>query len=560
MNNKKLKKILALFVMLFIFYTIISGAFSIYRETQGDSINLNILNPSGTVAVTFNPNGGTIPSADATRNVPIGTAVGPLPTSMTRTDYNFDGWYTDPQDGQGVKITKDTIVTGTTVTYYAHWIKIVCKKALTGTLHTETCSTGGSCLNAMMGYSLNDTITYGTIPGAFSPLAGDAYDCDVNDDGVWDPLTERFYYMRSFGGTSQTENSSLIHFTSFDENGQMDSGKSRGSHDYDTALTLLPTATTWDNPALIENNGNVTRFIQREDIIAACGGLNDANLANCQFILETSRFQSSELGRAGIWIEKENSSHHRIHTQSLYIYNSVSATSDNTARPVIDIPSNTIEDYVVAQPYTVTFDPGDGDLDDPTEASKEVQGGTAIGTLPTATYAHHTFLGWFTDPINGTEITAQTVVSGNDTYYAHWVENITITFNANGGTVTPASKEIAPGDAIGELPVPVYNGREFAGWYTDPDDGTAVHANTTFNTTTQIYAHWEKMPLQYVFYIPGECTFTSTGITNGPNENCISTINPTGSNIDYTQSSLSTKKYIDTGIALYDTTNHDKDY
>ena len=560
MNNKKFKKILALFVLLFVFYTIISGAFSIYRETQGDSINLNILNPSGTVAVTFNPNGGTIPSADATRNVPIGTAVGPLPTSMTRTDYNFDGWYTDPQDGQGVKITKDTIVTGTTVTYYAHWIKIVCKKALTGTLHTETCSTGGSCLNAMMGYSLNDTITYGTIPGAFSPLAGDAYDCDVNDDGIWDPLTERFYYMRSFGGTSQTENSSLIHFTSFDENGQMDSGKSRGSHDYDTALTLLPTATTWDNPALIENNGNVTRFIQREDIIAACGGLNDANLANCQFILETSRFQSSELGRAGIWIEKENSSHHRIHTQSLYIYNSVSATSDNTARPVIDIPSNTIEDYVVAQPYTVTFDPGDGDLDDPTEASREVQGGTAIGTLPTATYAHHTFLGWFTDPINGTEITAQTVVSGNDTYYAHWVENITITFNANGGTVTPASKEIAPGDAIGELPVPMYNGREFAGWYTDPDDGTAVHANTTFNTTTQIYAHWEKMPLQYVFYIPGECTFTSTGITNGPNENCISTVNPTGSNIDYTQSSLSTKKYIDTGIALYDTTNHDKDY
>ena len=557
MSIKKHKKIFALFAMIFIFYAIIHGTFSIYRERQNDSINLSIIDPSGTITINFDANGGTIDSSEATRIIQTGNAIGPLPTTMTRANYNFDGWYTSG----GEKITAQTTVTGTgTVTYYAHWIKIVCKKAGTGTLHTETCSTGGSCLNSMMGYHNGDTITYGTIPGANSPLVGDAYDCDVNDDGTWDPLTERFYYIRSFGGTSQIENSSLVHFTSFDELGQMDSSDKRGSHDYDTALGLLPTSSTWDNPALIEMNGNITRFVKREDIIAACGGLTNAHLANCQFFLETSRFQSSGLGRAGIWIEEENSSYRRIHTQSLYIYNSVEKTSENTARPVIEIPSNTIEDFRPPQNYTITFDPGDGDLDDPTEATREVQGGTAIGTLPTATYAHHTFLGWYTDPTNGTEITDQTIVSGNDTYYAHWIENITITFDANDGTVTPASKDIIPGDAIGELPIPEYTGYEFAGWFTDPDNGTAVHPTTTFNTTTTIYAHWERNPLEYVFYIPGECTFTSSGITNGSNGNCISTINPTGSNIDYTQSPLSEKKYIDSQIALYDSTNHDKDY
>ena len=557
MKIKKYKKIIFLFSALFIFYAIINSAFSIYRETKGDSVYLSILNPSGTVVVTFDPNGGTIPSQDATRNVQNGTSVGTLPTTMTRTDYNFDGWYT-AQSG-GTKITSQTIVNGAT-TYYAHWIKIVCKKAVTGTLHTETCSAGGSCLNSMMGYHSGDTITYGTIPGTYSPLVGDAYDCDVNDDGTWDPLTERFYYIRSFGGTSQVENSALIHFTSFDATGQMDSGAGRGSYVYNTAINYLPTSSTWDNPALIENNGNVTRFIRREDLNTACGGLTDANLVNCQFILENSRFQSETLGRSGIWIEEENSSYHRIHTHSLYIYHSVQSSSENTARPVIEIPSNTIEGYQSAQSYTITFNPGQGTLDNQSDATRTVQGGTAIGTLPTATREHYALLGWFTDPTNGTQITENTIASGDDTYYAHWVENITITFNANGGTVTPASKEIAPGGAIGQLPVPEYIGHEFIGWYTDPDNGTIVNSTTTFNTTTQIYAHWEKLPLEYVFYIPGECTFTSTGIMNGPNGNCISTINPTGSNIDYTQSSLSTKKYIDSGIALYDTTNHDKDY
>ena len=557
MDLKKHKKILVLIVTMFIFYAITNGAFSIYREIKGDSIDLRILDPSGMVTVNFDANGGTIASEDASRSVQTGTAVGQLPTP-TMTNNNFLGWFTDSQEG--TQITADTIVTGTTVTYYAHWAKIVCKKATTGTLHTETCDTGGSCLNDMMGYHLGDTITYGTVPGENSPLVGDAYDCDVNDDETWDPLTERFYYIRSFGGTSQVENSALVHFTSFDETGQMDSSKARGSYAYDTAINYLPTAADWDNPALIEMSGNITRFIKKDDLTAACGGLTDAHLKNCQFFLETSRFQSSELGRAGIWIENENLSYHRIHTQSLYIYHSAVVTSENTARPVIEIPSNTIEEFITPQSYTITFDPGDGTLEDPATATREVYGGATLGTLPTATYAQHTFLGWFTDPSAGTEITNQTVATGNDTYYAHWIENIAITFDANGGTVSPVSREIVPGDAIGELPIPEYIGHEFAGWFTDPDNGTAVHPTTTFNTTTTIYAHWERNPLEYVFYIPGECTFTSAGITNGPNGNCISTVNPTDSNIDYTQSPLSEKKYIDTGIALYNSTNHDKDY
>jgi len=313
---KKHKKIIVLFVALFIFYTIINGAFSIYRETKGDSILLNILNSGDSVLVTFNPNGGLIDPEDASRNVEDGEAVGQLPT-VTQTNHNFIGWFTQADGGE--EINADTIVTGTTVTYYAHWAKIVCKKAVTGTLHTETCVSTGSCAASGGGYNANDKIYYGTIPGVNSPVVGDAYDCDVNDDDTWDPLTERFYFVRSYGN-DEPNTSVLVHFTSFDELGQMDSSSSRNNYLYNDAINYLPTASTWDNPGLNSINGNVTRFISREDLSVACGSESGGNkFANCRFFLENTRYQSGSLGRAGIWLLAEGNTHYRIHTEQLSV-------------------------------------------------------------------------------------------------------------------------------------------------------------------------------------------------------------------------------------------------
>ena len=212
---------------------------------------------------------------------------------------------------------------------------------------------------------------------------------------------------------------------------------------------------------------------------------------------------------------------------------------------------------------TVNFDPNGGTIDS-SESSRTVQPNDAVGTLPTTmARTHYTFNGWYTHPTSGVIITDQTIVTGSGTvtYYAHWIENVNVTFNANGGSVSPSSKEFATGTAIGSMPTPTYRLHSFVGWYTDENNGTLVTENTVFNDDDILYAHWNEIdPMEYVFYIPGECTFTGSAITNGTNGDCISTVNPTGSNIDYTENTLSSKKYIDTEIALYDTTYHDRDY
>lgn len=70
--------------------------------------------------VTFNANGGSIASAEMTRSVATGKAVGKLPT-VTRSGYELIGWFTASTGGE--KISSSTVVAQKT-TYYAQWSKI----------------------------------------------------------------------------------------------------------------------------------------------------------------------------------------------------------------------------------------------------------------------------------------------------------------------------------------------------------------------------------------------------------------------------------------------------
>ena len=89
--------------------------------------------------------------------------------------------------------------------------------------------------------------------------------------------------------------------------------------------------------------------------------------------------------------------------------------------------------------------------------------------------------------------------SGFDTtgvdFYELESSGCTVTFDANGGTVTPASKAVEPGEAIGELPVPTRAGYEFIAWLTA--GGTVVTAETVVNESLTLYADWEKKELYW---------------------------------------------------------------
>ena len=86
-----------------------------------------------TRTVTFNPNGGTLATADRTKNVPVGHKVGTLPTP-TRAGYDFDGWYTAASGGE--QIGSNRIITED-IPFYAHWTKIADIAQIGSTLYAS---------------------------------------------------------------------------------------------------------------------------------------------------------------------------------------------------------------------------------------------------------------------------------------------------------------------------------------------------------------------------------------------------------------------------------------
>ncbi|MBR2997918.1 MAG: InlB B-repeat-containing protein [Bacilli bacterium] len=99
----------------------------------------------------------------------------------------------------------------------------------------------------------------------------------------------------------------------------------------------------------------------------------------------------------------------------------------------------TIEPLYTINSYTITFDTQGG-----TPVSAIVQDyGNPIGTIDETTKDGSTFDGWWTDPDGGIEIDENTLVTGNDTYYAHWIENKIICKKAT--TLTTATCNIDGG-------------------------------------------------------------------------------------------------------------------
>ena len=146
--------------------------------------------------------------------------------------------------------------------------------------------------------------------------------------------------------------------------------------------------------------------------------------------------------------------------------------------------------------YPVTFNANGGTVD---TKSKNVTIGKTYGTLPTPTRTGYRFDDWYTQKTDGTKVTETTTVGTNPptTLYAHWIgEEYTVTLDANGGTVSMASRTATYGSEYPALPAPTRTGYSFDGWYTQKTGGTKVDDNTTVTTAAKhtLYAHWHLTP------------------------------------------------------------------
>ena len=100
---------------------------------------------------------------------------------------------------------------------------------------------------------------------------------------------------------------------------------------------------------------------------------------------------------------------------------------------------------------------------------------------------------------NGSNQNVSATTSGGNTYngYAYAVKMsipataATLSYNANGGSVSPGSKICSIGGTYETLPTPTRTGYSFSGWYTSASGGNQVSSSTKMGSSnTTIYAHW----------------------------------------------------------------------
>ena len=268
----------------------------------------------------------------------------------------------------------------------------ICKRATT--LHTEECtqvsdlyycSTAGYTSSGSKGTS---TITYGNLGTTGTLSSGDAFDCDVNGDGIYNPETERFYYASDYYNTStksfENDTAVLIYYNN------VSNGSPSNSTTYaynkaglsffspKTAIQQLPTTSEWSNVSLKnttrailnENDENTTsgstlpsdfsysgyaaRLLTIQEVRKAAKNDNiptkkKGEFDNCIYLLENTKFSNDKNGSYSYWLETYYSSNgnyaYDVNGRDLYVYDSdqVYYSSNNGVRPAIEVSKTNID-------------------------------------------------------------------------------------------------------------------------------------------------------------------------------------------------------------------------
>ena len=123
---------------------------------------------------------------------------------------------------------------------------------------------------------------------------------------------------------------------------------------------------------------------------------------------------------------------------------------------------------------------------------------TAIGVAgmkitKTATRGNgYTFAGWY-DAAEGGNL-VESFPAADATVYAHWtapaVPQYTVTFHANGGSLTGATSQTGEVGTALSVTDPVRGGYSFLGWYDAAEGGNKIESIPAADT--DVYAHWDR--------------------------------------------------------------------
>ena len=473
--------------------------------------------------VTFDTNGGRFDSSGGSTwsEQQITDTTYALPsTEPVRPGWAFEGWWTEQTGGAEVRYT--TLVTATrTHTLYAHW------RSLGNSMTVKFNSNGGTVVTP----GTQDYVpgqTFGNFPvptrrgytfqGWWTEAAGGIRMTEATVVPAanmelfahWTPIT---YYVRfhANGGTGSDVDQTFV----------FDVMQALATHTFTrTGFAFSGWATTPSGQVRYAENASVVNLEEVQDKIvdlyAVWSGVGysvrfDSNggtgIMDNQTIAvgETQKlwpcvFEWAGYVFAGWALSPTDAANGTVNYRDGAAVRNL-ATSSGAVVPLYAVWE------AESQTVRISFNANGGSVS-PDHWNCVV--GTAVEAFPTPTRPGFTFAGWWTAKTGGTRVESIARVTAAQTFYAHWTANgevdpgdgsYTVTFNANGGSVSPTTRTVSGGAAVGTLPTPVRTGYAFLGWFTAAEGGVQVYATTTVGSSVTYYAHWKAS--QYTVTLSG---------------------------------------------------------
>ena len=164
-----------------------------------------------------------------------------------------------------------------------------------------------------------------------------------------------------------------------------------------------------------------------------------------------------------------------------------------------------------ANQYTVTLDSNGGGAVTPSTVTATYD--QSLNNLPVPKRLRYVFSGWYDSQIDGKQYVdgngnsaARYDKTKNCTLYAQWQEAplCTVTFNANGGTLTGAATSSEQQNApIAQPADPTRTGHTFLGWYQDPACTQRWDFSNWVTGDMTLYAGWRILDYTITFDTDG---------------------------------------------------------
>lgn len=445
---------------------------------------------AGDIVVTFDANGGTVSTSQM--KVEYDAAYGTLPTP-TKANSTFLGWYTEKTGG--TKVEDSTKVTKfTNHTLYAHWADY----------YTVTFDANGGTTPTEQKTVMN-TDTYGSLP--YPERAGWAFDG---------------WYTQQSGGIEITS-STIVNLTgpqtlyahwlavytvTFDANGGKTPTSQKQVVDTREYGELPePERAGWVFYGWYTQTDGGTQIMA--DTTAYLSGPQTLYAQWLRSYTVTFNALGGEVEpKTKAVVYARNYGELPVPSREGYEFKgwftAVQGGTQITDETTVDVEKSHVLYAHWGFLYTVYFDANGGSV---SIKSKTVPEGGCYGELPEAERTGYTFTGWYTAQTGGKHITDDTYVisRGEQTLYAHWTKNCTISFDAAGGTGMPSDMVVLKGEAA-RLPLafPTMQWKSFLEWVDEygntyqPEDSIVVDEDMTLT------ARWglKEISLNETYSVP----------------------------------------------------------